>query len=47
LSAAVCKQINLGYRDPATIDGESFANRESESVLLVRKSGEYLNRLRD
>jgi nickel-dependent lactate racemase len=41
----VCKRINLGYRDPATIDVESFANREDEGVLLVRKAGEYLYRL--
>ena len=41
----VCKQINLGYRDPATIDVESYANREDEGVLLVRKAGEHLYRL--
>ncbi len=37
----------LGFRDPATINVESFANRESEGVLLVRKAGEYLYRLKD
>jgi len=42
----VCERINLGYRDPATIDVESFAGRESEGVLLVRKAGEYLYRLK-
>lgn len=42
---AVCRQINLGYRDPATIDIESFANREDEGVLLVRKAGEMLYQL--
>ncbi len=31
----VCRQINLGYRDPASIDVEEFANREDEGVLLV------------
>lgn len=40
-----CAAINLGYRDPATIDIESFANREDEGVLLVRKAGEMLYRL--
>ena len=40
-----CRRINLGYRDPASIDIESFANREDEGILLVRKSGEYLYRL--
>ncbi|MDX1950716.1 MAG: lactate racemase domain-containing protein [Verrucomicrobiota bacterium] len=38
----VCRKINLGYRDPATINIESFANREEEGVLLVRKAGEML-----
>lgn len=41
----VCAAINLGYRDPSTIDVESFANREEEGVLLVRKAGEQLYRL--
>jgi nickel-dependent lactate racemase len=45
LSPEVCRDINLGYRDPASIDVESYANREDEGVLLVRKAGEYLYRL--
>jgi len=45
ISPELCAKINLGYRDPATIDIESFANREDEGVLLVRKAGEYLYRL--
>lgn len=47
ISESVCRQINLGYRNPATIDIESFANRESEGVLLVRKAGEMLHQLKD
>jgi nickel-dependent lactate racemase len=43
----VCSRINLGYRDPESIDVESFANREDEGVLLVRKAGEYLFRLEE
>ncbi|MCP5528079.1 MAG: DUF2088 domain-containing protein [Verrucomicrobiales bacterium] len=42
---ALCREVNLGYRDPASIDPESFANREDEGVLLVRKAGEILYRL--
>ena len=42
---AKCEAINLGYRDPATIRVEDFANRESEGVLLVPKAGEMLYRL--
>ena len=41
----VCRQINLGYRDPKTISPEEFANREAEGVLLVRKAGEMLYQL--
>ena len=41
----VCERINLGYRDPDSIDVESFADREDEGVLLVRKAGEMLYRL--
>ncbi|HEY8901385.1 MAG TPA: lactate racemase domain-containing protein [Chthoniobacterales bacterium] len=42
-----CARINMGYRDPATIDIESFADREDEGVLLVRKAGEMLYHLRE
>lgn len=45
LSPEVCRSINLGYRDPKTIDVESFANRENDGVLLIRKAGEQLYRL--
>ena len=43
---AICKKINLGYRDPKSINLESFANRENEGVLLVRKAGEMLYHLK-
>jgi nickel-dependent lactate racemase len=42
----VCTEINLGYRDPATIDPADFANREDEGILLVPKAGEMLYHLR-
>ena len=42
----ICSEINLGYRDPATIDPKDFANRENEGVLLVPKAGEMLYHLR-
>jgi lactate racemase len=42
-----CEQVNLGYRDPASIEVEEFANREEEGVLLVRKAGEMLYHLKD
>ncbi|OIV35552.1 hypothetical protein BIV57_20945 [Mangrovactinospora gilvigrisea] len=43
---AECRAVGLGYRDPATVDVESYAGREDEGVLLVRKAGETLYRLR-
>ncbi len=43
----VCKQINLGYRDPATIRKEDFMNREHEGVLCVPKAGEMLFKLKE
>lgn len=42
---SVCKEINLGYRDPASIDKTQFENREDEGVLFVPKAGEQLYRL--
>jgi nickel-dependent lactate racemase len=41
-----CRKINLGYRDPASIKPEQFANREHEGFLLVPKAGEMLFQLR-
>ena len=42
-----CERINLGYRDPASIRVEDYANREDEGVLLVPKAGEMLYQLRE
>jgi nickel-dependent lactate racemase len=42
----VCKEINLGYRDPATINVDDYANREAEGILHVPKAGEVLYQLR-
>ena len=44
---AVCREIGLGYRDPATLRPENFADREDEGVLLVPKAGEILYRLKN
>jgi len=44
---AVCEKINLGYRDPASIRVDDYANREDEGVLLVPKAGEMLYRLKN
>jgi nickel-dependent lactate racemase len=47
LSKEICERINLAWRDPDSLDVESFANREDEGILLVRKAGEHLYRLED
>ena len=39
----VCRSINLGYRDPATIDTETFAK---QGWFVVPHAGETLYRLR-
>ena len=44
---SVCREINLGYRDPKTIRKEDFTNREAEGMLLVPKAGEMLYRLEE
>jgi len=43
----VCQKINLGYRDPRTINIADFENREEEGILYVPKAGEMLYRLKD
>jgi hypothetical protein len=44
---AVCRKINLGYRDPKSIRKEDFSSREDDGVLLVPKAGEMLYRLKN
>ncbi|HEC05689.1 MAG TPA: DUF2088 domain-containing protein, partial [Thiolapillus brandeum] len=41
-----CRRINLGYRDPATINVEEWKGREDEGILVVPKAGEVLYRLK-
>ncbi|MCS1406946.1 MAG: hypothetical protein M2R45_00102 [Verrucomicrobia subdivision 3 bacterium] len=47
LSSEQCRRLNLGYRDPKTVDVAAFANREDEGVLLVPKAGEELFQLKN
>ncbi len=42
-----CRQVNLGYRDPASINADEYRDREDEGILLVPKAGEMLYRLED
>jgi len=40
-----CHAINLGYRDPATINPDDWRDREDEGRLLVENAGEILYHL--
>ncbi|MFW6107839.1 MAG: lactate racemase domain-containing protein [bacterium] len=42
-----CGRINLGYRDPESIDVDEWTGREDEGVLVVPEAGETLYRLAD
>lgn len=46
ISEDICKLINLGYRDPNTINPEDWRNKEDEGLLLVERAGEMLYRVR-
>ena len=37
-----CRKVNLGYRDPDSIDIAAFGGREDEGILCVPKAGEML-----
>ena len=45
ISEAKCRQINLGHRDPVSINPDAYANRDGEGNLLVPHAGERLFRL--
>ncbi len=46
ISEEECLAVNLGYRDPATINSADYANREDEGILYVPKAGEMLYHLK-
>jgi nickel-dependent lactate racemase len=43
----VCREINMGYMDPATVDVAEFQGREDEGIVYVPKAGEILYRLKN
>lgn len=45
IPADLCRRVNLGHRDPASLRPEDFADREHDGVLLVPKAGEMLFQL--
>ena len=42
-----CRKINLGYRDPASIDPADWQNAEDQGKLYVPKAGEMLYKLKN
>lgn len=42
-----CAKLNLGYRDPATINPADWQNREDEGLIYVAKAGEMLYKVRN
>jgi nickel-dependent lactate racemase len=47
IAEADCRAVNLGYRDPRSLDPAEYAGREAEGVLLVPHAGEVLYRIRN
>lgn len=41
-----CEAIGLGYLDPARVELKEWADREDEGILLVRRAGEQLYRVK-
>jgi hypothetical protein len=39
--------VNLGYRDPASINVADYQDREEEGILYVPRAGEMLYRLQE
>ncbi len=44
---SVCREINLGYLDPATVDAADWRAHETDGWLVVPRAGELLYRLAD
>jgi lactate racemase len=42
-----CEMVNLGYRDPDSIQPEEWGNRNDNDILIVPHAGEYLYRLNE
>ena len=42
-----CRRINLGYLDPQKINLNEWENREKEGILIVRRAGEMLYRIKN
>ncbi len=47
IAEEICCKINLGYRNPKTINVQEWMNREDEGILYVPDAGEVLHRLKN
>jgi len=47
IPAERCRRVNLGYRDPATIDPADWRGREDQGRLYVPRAGEMLYKLKN
>jgi hypothetical protein len=47
ISEERCREINLGYMDPDSINVKDYQDREEEGLLYVPKAGETLYRWKD
>lgn len=46
IPAERCRRVNLGYLNPETINLDEWQGREHEGLLLVKKAGELLYRIK-
>ncbi len=46
IPAELCVRLNVGYRDPASIDLDEWRDREDEGILVVPHAGQVLYRVR-
>ncbi len=46
IPAEECARLNLGYMDPGSIDVREWEGREDQDILLVRRAGEMLYKVR-
>jgi lactate racemase len=47
ISEELCRQMNLSYLDPKTVNPEEWSGREAEGIKLIPRAGEILYRLKN
>lgn len=46
ISGDICRSVNLGYRDPSSIDPDAWRRKPEAGDLIVENAGQDLYRLR-